>query len=201
MTTYQKFICFLREAAVRAGGKSKLLNRLDTSKPTFYRAIAESGPVLPATKVLCRWCDELDIEISMPGKEMNGQVGIKRVSKNDLENLDTANETHEKFFFPNDWFEENNINPKNCVIVSDVSLDTSVMYGDNVLVDISQTELKDDCVFIVAIGNGEKILRRCQYMPGILRLWSGDSPPIYVTGEEKDIFVFGRALWVGKFRI
>ncbi len=200
MNTYHKFIQCLKKAAENAGGKVRLYEMLDTSKPTFYKALSDSDPTLPATKVLCRWCDALNIDIVMPGEECFDYVALPKISKYQLDNIDSANEVDKRFLFPRKWFEKHEIDQLKCVIVSDLELGKSISKGDDVLIDTSKNTLKDGGIFVTAVDKGEILLRRCQYIPGAMQLWVDDCPPIYyVDGETRGVNIYGQVLWTGRF--
>ncbi len=201
MNTYHKFIQCLKIAAEKVGGKSALYKILDTSKPTFYKALSDSDPILPATKVLCRWCDALNIDIVMRGEEYLDYIALPKISKYQLDNIESAKENGQKFIFPRNWFNEHNIDPLKCVVVSDLELGDSISKGDDVLIDTSKSKFEDGGVFVTAVENGDIMLRRCQYIPGALQLWVDDGPSFFVVEGENKVRCFGRLLWTGRFSV
>ena len=70
MKTYDEIVACLRKAADRLGGKAELMRHLGAKKPTFYRALSDENPVLPAPEVLCQWLDKLHVSMAMPGEEL-----------------------------------------------------------------------------------------------------------------------------------
>jgi len=69
--------------------------------------------------------------------------------------------------------------------------------GDNILVDRSQKQVSDNCVYVIGLEETIQV-KRVQSLPGLVLLLSTNRhyPPVSVQGDEIDTLrVIGKVLW------
>lgn len=103
--------------------------------------------------------------------------------------------------FRSDWLAAKSVTTKGNLRMLDVSDDAMMPYichGDLVMIDLGQTELKDNGVYAIAYGNDLRIRRLSQRFDGGLKVMS-DNANFHdedLTPEQSSyIRVVGRAIW------
>ena len=151
MKTYDEIVACLRKAADRHGGKAELMRFLDAKKPTFYRAMNDENPVLPAPDVLCQWLDKLRVTLSMPGEELDEYELVPRVEAKAGagESWETSGAVAGLYAFRREFLNRINASAKRSVtmFVSGDSMEPLIKDGDMILVDQAEASPKDGMHF------------------------------------------------------
>ncbi|MCR5169999.1 MAG: hypothetical protein K6C33_06005 [Desulfovibrio sp.] len=218
MDTYSSIVTILRRAVKIHGGKAALLRVLGTSKATYYKALDNENPVLPATRTLCTWLDALHAQVFLPGDKAIAEYAyVPQIPPDALVGgvvaRQNATETGPRISISRSWFADCGIDPRNCYAVSGMALGDTVRISDVILIDTAQTSLDDGSVYALSILDsnalrawqegqllfppqpGHPMLKRAQRVPDGWRL-CGDtlSAPPFVVQDITGIVVHGRVV-------
>ena len=108
----------------------------------------------------------------------------------------------EKLAFRSGWFQTEQLKPANCkgLFVRGHSMSPALEDGDVVLIDISDTWIRDGEIYAVVL-NGELLIKRLEKLHDGVRIRSDNPHPAYqpprdLVGEETEGFrVLGRKVW------
>jgi len=204
MKTYDEIVACLRKAADRLGGKAELMRHLGAKKPTFYRALSDENPVLPAPEVLCQWLDKLHVSMAMPGEELESYELVPRVAATAGagESFETSDEVAGWYAFRGDFLRRIGANPEKCVtmFVSGDSMEPLIRDGDMILIDQAEADPKDGLIYLVNLS-GALMVKRLFRLPSGWRLHSDNDKygHLDILGDELSAFkIFGRVRWFGR---
>lgn len=204
MKTYDEIVACLRKAADRHGGKAELMRFLDAKKATFYRAMDDEKPVLPAPEVLCGWLDKLHVSVALPGEELDSYELVPRVEARAGagESFETSDAVAGWYAFRRDFLRRINASPAKCVtmFVSGDSMEPLIRDGDMILVDQAEADAKDGLIYLVNLS-GALMVKRLFRLPQGWRLHSENERygHLDIVGDELSAFaIFGRVRWFGR---
>ena len=204
MKTYDEIVACLRKAADRHGGKAALMRFLDAKKATFYRAMDDEKPILPAPDVLCEWLDKLRVSLAMPGEELDEYELVPRVEARAGagESWETSGTVAGLYAFRREFLDRIHASAKRSVtmFVSGDSMEPLIKDGDMILVDQAESEPKDGLIYLVNLS-GALMVKRLFRLPSGWRLHSDNAKygHLDILGDELSAFkIFGRVRWFGR---
>ena len=144
------------------------------------------------------WENESDLEseyVTIPRMDLTASCGHGRVVMN-------FGEKNQGSAYRKEWFERKKINPRDCGTIDIVgdSMADRIMDGDELVLDIKQTTIKDGQVYAFCMSDEWFVKRFFKLPSGGLRISSDNSnkkmyPDMIVEAEQlNNIVVFGRAI-------
>lgn len=113
--------------------------------------------------------------------------------------LETSGEREGLYAFRKDFLARENISVRNAVLMDVVgnSMEPEFSEGDTLLVDTSDTEIRDGKIYVVTLGEELRVKRIYTALSGlILRSDNRRYPDIHVEGADlESFFVRGRVRW------
>ena len=192
----------LRAARDKAGSTARLAELTGVQQVTLGRWL--DGSRKPTVAELGKVFDRLGITLHEPGLdfmqfEMIPKVEAKAGAGS---SFDTSGETTGLYAFRQDFLRRIGVHAEKCVMldVMGESMQPLIMNGDTILVDTTQTTLKDGEIFLVTLGE-ELLVKRVQRT---VRGWmlvsqNPDFAPMAVEGDDLDSFIVrGRVCWFGR---
>lgn len=192
----------LRAARDKAGSTAKLAELTGVQQVTLGRWL--DGSRKPTVAELGKVFDRLGITLHEPGLDFMQFEMIPKVEAlaGAGSSLVTSGETTGLYAFRQDFLRRIGVHANKCVMldVSGESMQPLIMNGDTILVDTSQTTLKDGEIFLVTLGE-ELLVKRVQRT---VRGWmlvsqNPNFAPMPVEECDLDSFVVrGRVRWFGR---
>lgn len=192
----------LRAARDRAGSTAKLAELTGVQQVTLGRWL--DGSRKPTVAELGKVFDRLGITLHEPGLDFMQFEMIPKVEAlaGAGSSLVTSGETTGLYAFRQDFLRRIGVHANKCVMldVAGESMQPLIMNGDTILVDTSQTTLKDGEIFLVTLGE-ELLVKRVQRT---VRGWmlvsqNPNFAPMPVEECDLDSFVVrGRVRWFGR---
>lgn len=116
--------------------------------------------------------------------------------------LETSDEVLGYYAFRADWMGAEHVSERQSVLmdVRGDSMEPLLKNGDTLLIDQSDTDIKDGRIYVVTLGDELRVKRIQKTMRGyILRSENSRYADITIEGEDLAAFrVHGRVRWVGK---
>ena len=204
MKTYDEITAGLKAYAGRVGGKASMMRILDAKKATFYRALDDENPVLPAPDVLCDWMDKMHVQVVFPGEHAEDYVYVPKVAAiaGAGASFVVDDEATGLYAFRRAFLEREHIHTQDLVMmmVSGDSMEPLIRDGDTVLVDQTDDSPADGKIYVLRIDDA-LMVKRMEKIPGGWRVKS-DNPDrghYDLRGDElESLHVFGRVRWFGR---
>lgn len=192
----------LRAAREKAGSTAKLAELTGVQQVTLGRWL--DGSRKPTVAELGKVFDRLGITLHEPGLDFMQFEMIPKVEAlaGAGSSFVTSGETVGLYAFRQDFLRRIGVHANKCVMmdVMGESMQPLIMNGDTILVDTSQTTLKDGEIFLVTLGE-ELLVKRVQRS---VRGWmlvsqNPNFAPMVVEECDLDSFVVrGRVRWFGR---
>lgn len=192
----------LRDARDKAGSTAKLAELTGVQQVTLGRWL--SGERKPTVAELGKVFDRLGITLQEPGIdymqfEMIPKVEAKAGAGSSFA---TDGETTGLYAFRQDFLRRIGVHAEKCVMldVMGESMQPLIMNGDTILVDTTETTLRDGEIFLVTLGE-ELLVKRVQRT---VRGWmlvsqNPNFAPMPVEECDLDSFIVrGRVRWFGR---
>ena len=116
--------------------------------------------------------------------------------------LETSDAVEGLYAFRKDWMLAQGIHARSAVLLDVVgdSMEPLFFTGDTLLIDKSDTDVRDGMIYVVTLGDELRVKRIFKGLAGIiLRSENSRYPDVHVTGPDLDTLrVHGRVRWCGK---
>lgn len=185
------------------GGIRKWLN--NTSKPSFDKVVR----IADECKVDLEWLATGKGDKSLKTNSINNEdeyafVPVYNVKVSTGHGITNKNETIKRHLaFRKRWLQFRNLQPSDLAVVyaSGDSMEPTIHSNNSLLVDTSQTSLKDGCIYVLRIGDDLFAKRLQKGIDGSVILIS-DNKEYETQRIEQDkielLNIIGKVVWMGK---
>lgn len=165
------------------------------------------GDSVPAFGVVAEWLEKFGCQIIFPDDNPAQIASYRFIPKVAAvagagATLETSDEVLGYYAFRADWMGAEHVSERNSVLmdVRGDSMEPLLKDGDTLLVDQSDTEVKDGRIYVVTLGDELRVKRIQKGFKGyVLRSENPRYADITIEGEDLASFrVHGRVRWVGK---
>jgi len=204
MSEYLKMREWLNAYAKQHGGISALARHLDAPIATIYRTLRGDSP--PVADKLVGWLEKLGARISYPDEVSSDFEMIPKVSAQAGagSSLITSDQVTGYYAFRADFLGRENISVKSSVLLDVMgrSMEPLICDKDTILVDQSDTMLRDGFIYLIGLGD-ELLVKRMQRTPKGWIIHSEnpafcDIPVNPSELEDNSFRVYGRVRWFGR---
>lgn len=165
------------------------------------------GDNVPSYATVTEWIEKFGGQVVLPDENPEQIASYRFVPKVAAvagagATLETSDEVLGYYAFRADWMGAEHVSERQSVLmdVRGDSMEPLLKNGDTLLIDQSDTDIKDGRIYVVTLGDELRVKRIQKTMRGyILRSENSYYADITIEGEDLTAFrVHGRVRWVGK---
>ena len=184
---------------------SRFLGISDTNPGAMKRFLTGESSV--GYVQVCEWLEKMGCNIVFPHENLRELASYRFVPKVAAiagagATLETSDEVLGYYAFRADWFGAEHVSEKRSVLmdVRGDSMEPLMRNGDTILVDQSDTDIKDGRIYVVTLGDELRVKQIQKSFKGyLLRSENPRYADITIEGPDLESFrVHGRVRWVGK---